>query len=101
MDTVAWEAAGFTHDDELKSAHEAQANKHKMHDSGPYVVHGVWRRGLVNLIVEQNTAVEEISGGLTAAIQHPTVCVVVGPGGRAACNVADTALILQLAEELS
>jgi hypothetical protein len=86
MDIKALEKAGFKHDDELKSAHEEQADKNSMHETGPYVVHGVWRKGLVSVLFEQNNA---------------AVCVVSGPKGRAACNPDDTELLLLLVEELA
>jgi hypothetical protein len=101
MDIKALEKAGFKHDDELKSAHEEQADKNSMHETGPYVVHGVWRKGLVSVLFEQNTAAEEMGGGMKAVIQHPAVCVVSGPKGRAACNPDDTELLLLLVEELA
>jgi hypothetical protein len=101
MDNKALEKAGFKHDDELKSAHEEAADKNEMHKDGPYVVRGVWKKGLVTLLFEQNTAAEPMGGGMNAIIQHPAVCVVSSPKGRVACNADDTELILSLAADLS
>lgn len=101
MDKKTLESAGFTQDEALKSAHEEQADKNSMHDAGPYVVHGVWTKGLVTLLFEQNTAAEDMGGGMKAVIQHPSVCVATGPKGKAACNPDDTELILRLVEDLS
>lgn len=99
MDIKTIEADGFKHDDEMKSAHVANAEKNKMSDSGPYVVDGVWRKGIVTLLFEQNTCPEHMGGGMSAIISHPAVCVVSGPNGKAACSADDTDLILSLANE--
>lgn len=101
MNIDALKAAGFKDDAKLHAAHEEQATENKMHDGGPYVVHGVMKKGSVTVLFEQNTAPEEIGGGMKAVISHPAVCVVSGPNGRAACNPDDTELILHLAEQLS
>lgn len=101
MNQAALELAGFTQDDDLKTAHEEQADKNGMHEAGPYVVHGVWKKGLVTLVFEQNTSAEDLGGGMNAVIQHPVVCVVSGPNGKAACNPDDTELILALVKDLS
>lgn len=93
-------AAGFTHDDELKDAHVTRADENGMHDSGPYVVHGVWKRGEVTVLVEQNTAKEDI-GGMRAAVDHPAVCLITGPKGRIAANPEDVELVLAVAEDLT
>lgn len=101
MDVKALEDSGFVHDDDMKSAHTDNATKNGMSDFGPYVVHGVWRKGLVTVLCEQNTAPEPMGGGMSAIISHPAVCVVSGPNGKAACNAEDTELILVLATELA
>lgn len=101
MDMKALEAAGFQPDDELKAAHEEQAANDGMDESGPYVIHGAWRKGLVTVFVEQNTVAESLDGGIEATIQHPSVCVVSGPKGKVACNAEDTELILAIVSGLS
>lgn len=101
MQNVALELEGFVEDDTLASARAEKASQDNMHQTGPYVIHGVWRKGAVTLVFEQNTAAEEMGGGMSAVIQHPAVCVVSGPKGSAACNPADVKLILALAEELA
>lgn len=101
MNITAVESAGFTHSDDLKAAHVEQADKNGMHETGPYVVQGVWQKGLVSILVEQNTAAEPMGGGMNAIIQHPAVAIVSGPKGKAACNPEDTELLLALADSLS
>lgn len=101
MDAAALKKAGFKHDDETKAAHEEHATTNDMHKDGPYVVHGVWKKGLVNLLFEQNTAAEPMGGGMSAVIQHPHVCIVSGPKGRVACNADDMDLILAMVSEVS
>lgn len=88
------EDAGFKHDDESKDAHVELADRVNMHESGPYVVHGVWKKGLVTVKIEQNTAAEPMGGGLSAVIQHPPVALVSGPNGTVACNPDDIELAL-------
>lgn len=101
MDKAALEKAGFVADSELVDSHAQSADKRGMHKGGEYVVHGAWRRGAVALLFEQNTAAEPMEGGLTATVTHPAVCVVSSPYGRVACNAADTALILAIADDLA
>jgi hypothetical protein len=101
MDIAALESAGFVHDDELKAAHEEHAERYEMHATGPYVIHGMWKKGLVTLLFEQNTASEPMGGGMSAVIQHPPVCIVSGPRGRLACTADDVELILSLVDEVS
>ena len=98
--TVALEGAGFKHDDELKGAHEESATSNEMHTGGPYVIHGVWRKGLVSIVVEQNTDTIE-TDGMSVSTTHPPVAVVQGPKGRAGCNPSDADLLLSLAVELA
>jgi hypothetical protein len=95
------EKAGFKHDDELKSGHEEQAEKNDMHQSGPYVVHGVWKKGLVTVLLEQNTAAEPMGGGMSAIIQHPPVAVISGPQGRGSCNPDDVEALRHLLDVVS
>lgn len=99
MDFTAILDAGYIEDDAAKAAIEA-ATAH-MHQTGPYVVLGVYRKGAVTLQFEQNTAAETLGGGLIATITHPAVCVLSGPNGRVACDAADTELILAVASDLS
>lgn len=101
MDISTLEKVGFKRDDDLKSAHEVHADENGMHATGRYVVDSVWKKGLVTVLFEQNTAAEDLGGGMAAVIQHPSVCIVSGPKGKAACNPEDTELILTLIQELA
>lgn len=100
MDIEQIEAAGFAAAEDLQAAHEQTATDLGMHTGGQYVVQGVWRKGAVTILVEQNTG-QESMGGLAATVTYPPVCVITGPTGRVACNPDNTDLILQLASELA
>lgn len=98
----ALEQAGFTHADDLKAAHEERATKNGMHNSGPYVVHHVWTKGLLSIVLEQNTCPDgDETSGLSALVTHPPVCVVTGPGGRCAVSPNYIEGVLTLAEDLA
>lgn len=101
MNSDALTSAGFAEDAELKTATEASAEKNGLSASGDYVVLSAWKKGLVTLLFEQNTAPEDLGSGLTATVTHPAVCIVSSPRGRIACNAGDTELILNVAEDLS
>lgn len=95
----ALEAAGFVHDDENKSHLEEFATKSNMHQGGDYLVHGVWKRGMVTVHMEQNTTTEVVDG-LTSVVTHPSVAVISGPNGKVACSAADANGILDAADYL-
>lgn len=95
----ALEAAGFESDETTKSYLEEFAEKSNMHQGGPYEIHGVWKRAMVTVHVEQNT-MTEIQDGITSVVTHPHVAVVSGPNGKIACNATDVEAILSAADLL-
>lgn len=92
--------AGFTRDEDERSAHQNVADASNMDNGGPYFVRGTYKKGEVSLTFEVNVSTME-QGGMKSQITHPQVCIVEGPGGRVACDAANTELQLQLAEELA
>lgn len=101
MDQKQLLKAGFKHSDELRSAHQDAAAANNMSHNGQYDVNGVFTKGLVTLVFEQNTCPEPLEGGLDVTITHPPVCIVSGPKGKATCRADDTELILAVADSLS
>jgi hypothetical protein len=99
FDAAALEASGFTHDDDGKGYLEEFANKANMHNGGDYVVHGVWKRGMVQVHVETNTNTE-VQDGISSVVTHPSVAVVSGPNGKIAVNATDLEGILSAADQL-
>lgn len=91
--------AGFQRDQALESAHATAAQAKGLSANGEYLVQGAFRKGLVTLVFEQNTAADQSSDGLSIIVNYPAVCVVEGPSGKVACAASDLDLILQLAEE--
>lgn len=96
MDATALGYAGFTQDDGLKQQLQDAADA-QMHESGPYKVLEAWRQGVIQIVVEQNTAAEDLGGGTTAVVTYPPVAVIEGPGGRVCCNPNDTDLVVSVA----
>lgn len=92
--------AGFTRDEEERDAHQSVADASGMDDGGPYFVRGKYKKGDVTITFEVNVSTLE-QGGMKSQITHPQVCVIESPKGRVACSAQDTALQLQLAEELA
>lgn len=93
------EAAGFQHDDDGKGHLEEFANKAGMHNGGDYLVHGVWKRGMVQIHVETNTNTE-VQDGISSVVTHPSVAVVSGPNGKVTVNATDLEGILFAADQL-
>jgi hypothetical protein len=90
---------GFEPDEQTKTYLEEFATKANMHQGGPYEVHGVWKRGMVTVHVEQNTTTE-VQDGITSVVTHPHVAVVSGPNGKIAVNATDVEGILSAADQL-
>ena len=73
---------GFTADEELQAAHQADANdattgEGSLSHNGPYQVQGYWTKGDVHVHLERNTAPEADNGDdMTAIVTHPPVFVV-------------------------
>lgn len=99
IDVTGLEAAGFTHDDDAKGHLEEFATKAGMHNGGDYVVHGVWKRGMVTVHIETNTNTE-VQDGISSVVTHPSVAVVSGPNGKIACNALEVEGILAAADQL-
>lgn len=91
---------GFQADAELKTAHEEAAVSMGMDTGGPYKVLAVYRKGLTNVLIEQNTASEQVDG-MEITTSHPALALVQGPKGKVGCNPSDIELLLSLITELS
>lgn len=86
---------GFKAANDEASARRAMADDVGLHESGPYVVDGVLRKGAgdtaVTVTVEQNTSDEDLAGGMTAKVTYPPVAIIEGPqpGQRLAASPDD------------
>jgi hypothetical protein len=94
------DALGFTEDAAGKGYFEGLAADAGMHDNGPYVVHHVFTKGDVVVVIEQNTAPEDM-GGMSAIVSHPACAIIESPKGRVAFNPDDVELAGNLVDELS
>lgn len=83
--------AGFKAASDEVNARRAMADDLDMHAKGPYVVHGVLRKGKVTVTVEQNTSDEDLAGGMVAKMTYPPVVIIEGaePGQRLAASPDD------------
>jgi len=91
---------GFLEDDDAKNYFAGLASDAKMHDNGPYDVRQVFTKGDVVVLVEQNTAPEDM-GGMSAVVSHPACAIIESPKGRVAFNPEDVELAENLVNELS
>lgn len=97
---VHLESLGFTEDQVSLDAAKANAEAQGMSHNGPYAPLLAMVNGDVLVVVEQNTAREDMNG-MTALVEHPPVVVINGPKGRVAANPADLELVSALIAELS
>jgi len=88
-------AAGFTAADH--KAYEDDANDPDTGDgalnaNGDYVVHGLYTKGDVQVLIEQTTSPDDPDGDVVR--RHPPVVVISSPRGRVACRPDDLDAIL-------
>lgn len=98
---AALEAVGFAPHEDAAEYFRAISHELGMQDNGPYEVLACWTRGQTVVLVEQNTAPDDLGGGMTAVITHPPVAVIEGPRGRVAASPLDVALVVDQAKEVS
>lgn len=84
------QAAGFTAADH--AAYEADANdpntgEGALNENGEYVVHGLYTKGDVQVLIEQTTSPDDPSGSVIR--RHDPVVVISSSKGRVACNPND------------
>ncbi len=100
---------GFKNDraaakDVLAKAKDPNVGGGDMTESGPYVVHGVWAKDDVRVVVEQNTAPDRRDAGEdepVAIVTHPKVAVVSGPKATVAVTASDTESLRRMIEAVS
>jgi hypothetical protein len=85
---------GFAKDEKAAEVLHADANdpntgEGSLGHNGDYTVHEVWRKDGVTAVLEQNTAPEDLGGGMTALVTHPKVLIVEGPNGRCPVQLHD------------
>lgn len=84
-------------DTQARQVEQADADANGMSAAYPYNVLGVYKKGDVVIVVEQNTSSEE-AGGLTSIIEHPAVARIQGPKGHATVSIDDRDAVLSTAE---
>jgi len=99
MDVTALLDLGFVEDEDARSDRQAQADSEGMSARQPYVVTHVLTKGIVEVLIEQNTSEEE-TGEMKTVVTYPSVARVSSPKGATQCAASDVALIDALATEL-
>lgn len=94
--------AGFTNGD--AEGYQADANdpstgEGALNENGDYVVHGLYTKGDVQVLIEQTTAPDDPAGNVIR--RHDPVVVISSPKGRVACNPNDLEAILHEVDALS
>lgn len=92
---------GFKQDPASKKAAEDIAVAQKLSASGAYTIQDVLVRDDVIVTIEQNHSPEDYGNGMTALVSHPALAVMVSPRGRVAFNPQDTALAVNLVNDLA
>jgi hypothetical protein len=87
--------AGFTEDADMASklqewANHPETGEGSMSDNGAYEIQKAWTKGDATVVLEQNTAPDDLGDGMTAVVTHPPVLVVDSPKFRVSVRPSDT-----------
>lgn len=99
FDVASLLEAGFEMDDNGRSRAQEEADRLGMSDTQPYNVLAVLVKGVVEVVIERNTAAES-AGGLDMVVTYPPVAKISSPNGATTCSATDVTLIAYLADEL-